>query len=120
MDAIALDFDGTVVETARERAKELGIDPFEIMLKFAAGDYVGLGMSEDEKEQNAITPSMRLAAAIEATQYIHPKRRSTELSMPPKTGEMEAVTMPPVARRERIMRLRGFIDVTPSSTEEKS
>lgn len=72
-----------------EKARELGVDPFEILLRFAAGDWEGLGYDAEIYHQEkpdgsvrmgyVITPNMRLTAAGEACQYIYPKRKAVEL-----------------------------------------
>lgn len=66
-----------------ERAKELGVDPFEILLRFAAGDWKSLGYAFAEDPQSGkhtIDPSVRSKAASEACQYLYPKKKSIEHS----------------------------------------
>lgn len=74
-----------------EKAKELGVDPFTILLKFAAGDWEGLGYKNeifvketaDGKGHSlgyTITPEMRLKAAAEACQYLLAKKKAIELT----------------------------------------
>lgn len=72
-----------------ERAKELGVDPFKILLHFAAGDYEALGYKEIETKYDAqgkeisnlvITPELRCQAAEKACQYLYPKRKAVEIS----------------------------------------
>lgn len=73
-----------------EKAKSLGVDPFDILLKFAAGDWQGLGYDNEvyvmenaaggTKIGYTITPDMRLKAASEACQYILPKRKAMEIT----------------------------------------
>lgn len=74
-----------------QKAHELGIDPFEILLLFAAERYEALGYSERTTSKETqdgkvyeiwtISPEMRLQAAKEATQYLLPKRKATEHSL---------------------------------------
>lgn len=70
------------------RAKELGVDPFEILLLFAKGDWKALGYEAEcyfsEKPDGAvkmgyvISPEMRVVAAKEAAKYLYPHRKSIE------------------------------------------
>lgn len=79
--------------TLIEKAKEIGADPFEILLRFAAEDWQGLGYparSETkfspagiEFEEYVISPQMRVKAASEACQYIHAKRKAIESTVDP-------------------------------------
>lgn len=76
--------------TARERADAMGVDPIEILLMFAAGDWKGLGYQEAfttkyspagiEFTEDTIPQAMRMKAAAEAAQYIEPKLKSVEHS----------------------------------------
>lgn len=63
-----------------EKAQGLGIDPFEILLYFAAGDWKALGYAKEKTDsgQYLIEPSVRMKAAGEACQYIHPKLKQIE------------------------------------------
>lgn len=73
-----------------QKAKELGIDPFEILLRFAAGDWEGLGYdNECYISENAggstkigytIPPELRSKAAAEASQYLYPKKKALEIA----------------------------------------
>ncbi len=60
----------------QEIAERLDVDPFEILLLYAKGDFITLGLC-------GVTSSERLKAAIEAASYLHPKRKAIE-----HTGEM--------------------------------
>jgi len=62
---------------AAEKAKEMGIDPFELLLLFAKGDNVSLGYSK----KDPIPMDLRLSATKEACSYIHPKRKSIEMDI---------------------------------------
>lgn len=76
---------------AQKLARELGIDPFEILLRFAANDFKALGYekrtktiytSEDTSyEVDIISPEARIQAAKDATQYLLPKRKATEFTL---------------------------------------
>jgi hypothetical protein len=73
-----------------EKAKELGCDPFEILCRFALGDWEGLGYKSEfiftptQKgevvEKPLIPPELRSKAAAEAAQYLYPKRKAIEHS----------------------------------------
>jgi hypothetical protein len=71
------------------KSKELGIDPFEILLLFAKGDWEALGYpaatfvkegSTFVNEELYIKPETRARAAAEAAQYIYPKLKAIEHS----------------------------------------
>lgn len=71
-----------------EKAQALGIDPFEILLHFAAGDWKTLGYESEtvikyskdfQNEEYTIQPAVRAKAAAEACQYLHPKRKAIEV-----------------------------------------
>lgn len=76
-----------------ERAKALGIDPFEILLRFAAEDWKGLGYEARTKtsftsagiefDEFIIKPELRGKCAAEACQYIHAKRKAIENTIDP-------------------------------------
>ena len=74
----------------QEKARELGCDPFEILCRFALGDWQGLGYDKgityqstnkgDLIERHIIPPELRSKAAAEAAQYLYPKRKAIEHS----------------------------------------
>jgi len=76
--------------TLLERAESLKVDPFEILLRFAKGDWKGLGYKSattvkitkagDVVEIDVIEPDLRVTAAKAACEYLHPKRKAIELS----------------------------------------
>lgn len=87
---------GTPNEPTRtliEKTSELGIDPFEILLRFAAEDWKGLGYDSRtttsftsagiEFEEFVIKPELRGKCAAEACQYIHAKRKAIEQTIDP-------------------------------------
>lgn len=59
-----------------ERANVLGINPFDILLKFAAGDYEGLGY-----DQNCISPDLRMSAASQAAKYLYPQLKAIDMKV---------------------------------------
>lgn len=79
-----------------DRAKALGVDVFEVMVKFTAGDWEGLGyVNETYISENAhgstklgytITPEMRLKAGGELMKYIYPQKKAHEHSTDPDKG----------------------------------
>lgn len=83
---------GTLNKSAlplHERARTLGVDPFEILLLFCKRDWKALGYDSATEvkvgkggecyEIERITPEHRLRAASEACQYLHPKRKAVEV-----------------------------------------
>lgn len=87
----------------QELAAELGVDPFEILLRFAGNDWKGLGYASGsttkwtasgiEYEEDVITPQMRLLAAKEAVQYLEPKRKAIEVDQTLSPEERQLVEM---------------------------
>ena len=73
-------------QTLQEKAKELGCDPFEILIHFAKGDYEKLGykeytykqFGENVVEELTIRPELRQKAARDACEYLYPKRKAIE------------------------------------------
>ncbi len=82
----------------REVAKNTGIDPYEVLLLFSAGNWQALGYSDETYTSNinehgiikkyTIDPSVRCKAAAEACQYIIPKLRSIEYTKADALGNM--------------------------------
>jgi len=81
----------------QERCEALGVDPFEILIRFAAGDWKGLGYESSERcagvskdgqpwYEDTISPEVRQKAAKEACEYLYPKRKAMELSADGETG----------------------------------
>lgn len=72
------------------KAKELGIDPFEVLLLFAAGDWKQLGYEAESAPSSfsehgtvykyTIDPSVRSKAAAEACSYLYAKRKALEVT----------------------------------------
>jgi hypothetical protein len=74
-------------KTIEEIAQANGVDPLDILMKFAKGDWQGLGYTKGTKtvyteagaiEEDLIGPSERIQAAKEAAQYLYPKKKSIE------------------------------------------
>jgi hypothetical protein len=69
-----------------DKAEELGVNPFEVLLLFAKGDFAALGydkyqfkqVGEHAIEELTISPETRLRAAEKACEYLYPKRRAVE------------------------------------------
>jgi len=71
-------------------ADEIGVNPFEILLYAAGGLWQELGLTSptitkvsaqgNEYEVEALPIELRIAAAKEACQYLHPKKRAIEHS----------------------------------------
>lgn len=69
-------------------AHKKGINPFEILLHIANGDWKALGYKDDKAVVQTksgvsycerITMDHRMAAAAHASQYLYPKRKSVEI-----------------------------------------
>jgi hypothetical protein len=71
-------------------ADKLGVNPFEILLRFAANDWKSLGYDERTRtvfsktgeavELDVIEPSERIQAAKSACEYLFPKRKAVEFT----------------------------------------
>lgn len=60
-------------------AEELGVNPFEILLRFAKGDYEALNLPECTSfGAPTIPPELRQKAAKDACEYLFPKRKAIE------------------------------------------
>lgn len=69
--------------------QRVAVDPLEILMLFAKGDWKGLGYdSEVYVMENAsgatkigyvISPELRLSAAKEASQYLYPKKKEADI-----------------------------------------
>lgn len=79
-----------------DKCDELGCDPFEILLRFAQGDWKGLGYKTEqivthvteggmELVEDVISAELRAQCAKEAAQYIYPKRKALEVSQDPES-----------------------------------
>ncbi len=89
-----------VNQTLNERAAALGVDPFEILLKFAAEDWKGLGYDDRtttsytnagiEFEEFIIKPELRGHCAKEACKYLHAQRKHVEATIDPVLAEQIA------------------------------
>lgn len=72
-----------------EMAQELGVEPFEIMLLFAKGDWKALGYKQETyvtsdgpkgtSYKNYIEPETRLDAAAHCSKYLYPQLKSVEV-----------------------------------------
>jgi len=83
--------------TCHEKAKAMGVDPFEILLLFAKGDWKTLGYESERvlKSSNGgetyewtIEPNVRMKACSEVCHYLYSKRRSVEV----RKSEYEALS----------------------------
>lgn len=80
-------------QALHDKAKELGVDPFEILLLFAKGDHERLGLKEytyktfgeNTVEELTISPELRQKSAKDACEYLHAKLKSVEHSIDDET-----------------------------------
>lgn len=106
-------------QTLREKAEQLGVDPFEIQLLFAKGDWSSLGYPSQSRVvsytkdgveilQDYIQPDLRLKAACEATKYLEPQRKAIEHSGP-GGAPIQAVTIPQT-KEELEARIKALLE----------
>jgi len=79
-----------------DKAKSLGVDPFEILLLFAKRDWSALGYEEEFEERLTkdggvfyvphISADLQMNAAKEASKYLYSQKRAVELSNSEDTG----------------------------------
>lgn len=62
----------------QELAERLGVNPFQILLHIAAGDWVSLGYTQ----QMIIGLDIRVKAAAEASKYLYSQRKALEVTAP--------------------------------------
>lgn len=75
-----------------DKAAELGVNPFEILLLFAKGDYEALGyekyqfkrFGENVVEELTISPDLRAKCAEKACEYLYSKRKAIEIETDPE------------------------------------
>lgn len=75
---------------AQAKAVELGVDPFEVLLLFARGDWKALGYESERVLQSCsefgevykftIDPNVRAKCAAEACQFMLPKLKAIDIS----------------------------------------
>lgn len=75
----------------KEQAEKYGVDVFEILVLFAGGKWQELGYDKETQtksmgggetyEVRIITPEIRLKAAADACQYLHPKLKTIEATI---------------------------------------
>lgn len=74
-----------------EIAARRGVHPFEILVCYIQGDWEGVGLKSETSirytqsgmpyEVDNITVDHRLKAALEACQYLYPKRKTIEIDI---------------------------------------
>lgn len=73
-----------------EKAFNLGVDPFEVLLNFAKRDWKALGYNSPTVtkycadggtiEVDVITPDLQLSAAEKASNYLYAKRKAIDIT----------------------------------------
>lgn len=89
-----------ITALAHGKAEELGIDPFEVLLLFASGDWKALGYGAAEAPSSysehgtvykyTIDPSVRARCAEAACSYLLAKRKSVDLNVMDERGKQLA------------------------------
>lgn len=85
---------------AQAIADKLGIDPFKILLLFAAGDWKKLGyksgevtkfsVSGDAYTEPVISPELRSTSSAKAVEFLYPKRKAIDQTI--TEGEVTNIT----------------------------
>lgn len=85
------------LKAIEEMAHELNCNPVEILLRFAKGDWAGLGYSKGTKsvyteagiiEEDLISPGERIQAAKDVAGYLYAKKKSIEYVKPNMLDDM--------------------------------
>lgn len=84
-----------------DKANELGVDPYEVLLLFAGDKYKELGYKKKQNGESPIPPSLRASCASDACQYIHPKRKSIDLKNEDGSLKPQVVITLPSNGREK-------------------
>lgn len=95
------------------KAKELGIDPFEVLLHFAKGDWRALGYAQEQAPSSysehgtvykyTIDPAVRSKAAQEACHYLYSKRQAISVDVNEDPEMIEAVKSFAVLSKEELL-----------------
>lgn len=91
-------------QVLQEKAEALGVDPFEILLLFAAGRWEALGYTEKQKVvmvtqsgmevfDDVIDAELRQKSAADACQYLFPKRKAIDMVIDPNSNDTIKVTL---------------------------
>lgn len=88
-------------QTLQELTDKLGVDPFQVLLLFAKGDWKALKYEAEcyfsEKPDGAvkmgyvISPELRQKSAADACKYLYPQLKAVEHSGGVKTNDTAAV-----------------------------
>lgn len=68
-----------------ELADQLNVNPFEVLLLFAKGDWKALGYESPTRDmangltEDTIPVQARLKAAVEAAKYLYPQKKAVEI-----------------------------------------
>jgi len=101
-------------EQLQEIADRMNVNPFEILLKIAAGDWKGLGYDSPHETRfsptgtkyktDKITLMDRRQAASDALPYLNPKLKAVEISTDGETGAFAVIPTTPERLREAMSR----------------
>lgn len=98
-----------------ELARELNCDPLEILMRFAKGDWQGLGYDRRTNKNTGydiISPGDRIAASKEAAQYMYAKLKTIEVI---KQSQFEGLTL-----EEKISALEQALSMAKKLKENES
>lgn len=103
-----------------ELAREIGVDPIEILLRVAKADWEGLGYltqtitkhnGDTEWEEDRITLTDRIQASKEAAQYMYAKLKTIEVI---KENAFEGMTL-----EEKLQAMRHAVVVLEKQVESQ-
>lgn len=89
-----------ITTAARELALQLGVNPLEVLLRFAKGDWEGLGYEDPTMTKYSaegpiiverIPPELRMTAAKEAVKYIYPTQKAVEFTSEDGEGGFKVI-----------------------------
>lgn len=102
---------------AQELADQLGIDPFEVLLRFAAGDTEALGLKSyvdgKGRQRDPMVPlDLRMQAAAAAARFLLPQLKAVEVTGAGGGPVEHFLAMGEDALRKRAEELRLALDDT--------
>lgn len=113
-----------------ERAAALGIDPFDVLLFFAAGDWQKLGYDAEQVPSSysehgtvhkyTIDPGVRAKAAGEACNFLYPKLKAIEHSGDTNSFQSFAQMVAGLVKEQNASQQDAESEARPSSEDDSS
>lgn len=105
-------------------ADKVQVDPLEVIMRFAAGDWAGLGYKEEHyfyetnsgaiKMEFVITPEMRLSAAKDAATYLYARKKEADIE------EEDAIDITPEDKKKLLEKAQKEIEKLRQEVEKST